>query len=564
MFSFFSRRLLNFSTLSEDKSDFLYKYTADIFLDYYNMVSPLSDAVDKITKASSIIEPYIKSQEQVDFYKFSTKPNSKQTGKQFRKEALTHFLVTGNNFIEVKYKIDSKKNKKIYEINNLNPRFVKIHKQYNDEISYYIFNKNNIEIKYNKILNTKNFENPIRYQYEDNGFIYDLIHYKELEDNELNTVQIKSGWGRSKLEPLQNELDLYVQSNTHNRATIRQAISAKKMFKIDRSKMPAGIKAEEFNAWLKDLTEKYSGSINSGKTLFTTLDVSQVDLQNPFMARDLEFNVGLRRLRVAIYNAFDIPLPKVEGEFTSNSNMKESNLNFYDEAVLPNLESYYDFINVFLFQDFYPEAKVEKVFYASSEIPVLAERNASLVNKLSISKILTQNELRKKFDLDRIEGLDAIYIDGNQAPIGVDTNTGDAIGTPLSQQKDLFFEDIDDYEIELLENEEKALSDIDLKPTESMANNARRGLELREKFGRGGTAVGVARARDISNRKNLSPSTIGRMVSFFARHGVNEGKNKLPNGDPSNHYIAWLLWGGNSGRTWANDKWKAIKREREK
>jgi hypothetical protein len=97
-----------------------------------------------------------------------------------------------------------------------------------------------------------------------------------------------------------------------------------------------------------------------------------------------------------------------------------------------------------------------------------------------------------------------------------------------------------------------------------MSNNAKRGLELREKFGRGGTAVGVARARDISNRKNLSPSTVARMVSFFARHGVNEGKNKLPNGDPSNHYIAWLLWGGNAGRTWANAKWNAIKREREK
>lgn len=432
MFGFFSRKLFNFSTLSEDNSNFLYKYSADIFLDYYNMVAPLSDAVDKITKAASIIEPYIKSQQPVDFNKFSTKPNPKQTGKQFRKEGLTHFLITGNNFIEIKYKIDSKRKKKIYEINNINPRFIRINKQFNDnEISYYSHYKDTKEIRYSKILNTKDFENPIRYQYQDNGFIYDLIHYKEHEDD---GVEVKSGWGRSKLEPLQNELDLYTQSNAHNRATIRQAISAKKMFKIDRTKMPAGVKTEEINAWLKDLTEKYTGISGSGKTLFTTLDVNQVDLQNPFMARDLEFNVGLRRLRVAIYNAFDIPLPKVEGEFTSNSNMKESNLNFYDEAVLPNLESYYDFINVFLFQDFYPDAKVEKVFYASSEIPVLAERNAVLVNKLSISKILTQNELRNKVDMDRIEGLDAIYIDGNQAPIGVDTNTDDAIGVPLSSQ----------------------------------------------------------------------------------------------------------------------------------
>ena len=194
----------------------------------------------------------------------------------------------------------------------------------------------------------------------------------------------------------------------------------------------------------------------------------------------------------------------------------------------------------------------------------LGRVSSELVNQISNANIATKNELRQKVGLNPIVGLNAVYVDGNQAPIGEDTNTGDTIGAPLSQVKELVFDDIEDYEIELLETEEKALSDINLIPTETMSNNAKRGLELREKFGRGGTAVGVARARDISNRKNLSPSTVARMVSFFARHGVNEGKNKLPNGDPSNHYIAWLLWGGNAGRTWANAKWNAIKREREK
>ena len=45
--------------------------------------------------------------------------------------------------------------------------------------------------------------------------------------------------------------------------------------------------------------------------------------------------------------------------------------------------------------------------------------------------------------------------------------------------------------------------EIDTKPTEAIAENAKRGLDWREKYGRGGTAVGVARARDLSNRTNL-------------------------------------------------------------
>jgi hypothetical protein len=96
----------------------------------------------------------------------------------------------------------------------------------------------------------------------------------------------------------------------------------------------------------------------------------------------------------------------------------------------------------------------------------------------------------------------------------------------------------------------QSLADLDLKPTESMANNAKRGLELRKEYGRGGTAVGVARARDIGNRKNLSPETVQRMFSYFSRHEVDkQGKGWKPGteGYPSAGRIAWLLWGGDSG-----------------
>ena len=108
-----------------------------------------------------------------------------------------------------------------------------------------------------------------------------------------------------------------------------------------------------------------------------------------------------------------------------------------------------------------------------------------------------------------------------------------------------------------------SLQDLDLKPTESMANNARRGLELRRKFGRGGTAVGVARARDLMNRTNLSPETVGRMYSFFSRHEVDkQGKDWDNTERPSNGKIAWLLWGGDSGYAWSKSKWAAIQRIR--
>ena len=111
--------------------------------------------------------------------------------------------------------------------------------------------------------------------------------------------------------------------------------------------------------------------------------------------------------------------------------------------------------------------------------------------------------------------------------------------------------------------EKRDVSDIDLKPTESMANNAKRGLELRSKFGRGGTAVGVDRARDLVNGRDLSPETVARMYSFFSRHEVDKQGKDWDNAErPSNGKIAWLLWGGDSGFAWSTQKWKAIQNAR--
>ena len=113
--------------------------------------------------------------------------------------------------------------------------------------------------------------------------------------------------------------------------------------------------------------------------------------------------------------------------------------------------------------------------------------------------------------------------------------------------------------------EELARFEVDLTPTETMAAEAQRGLEWRDKYNRGGTAVGVARARDIANRKNLSPETIGRMNSYFARHEVDKkGQGFSPDeqGFPSAGRIAWALWGGDAGAAWARDKAAALEREK--
>jgi hypothetical protein len=95
---------------------------------------------------------------------------------------------------------------------------------------------------------------------------------------------------------------------------------------------------------------------------------------------------------------------------------------------------------------------------------------------------------------------------------------------------------------------------IDFTPPDAAVAAAQKGLDLRRAFKRGGTSVGVARARDLSNRRNLSPDTIRRMSAYFARHEVDKRAGGFgDDDDPSAGYIAWLLWGGDAGRDWADD-----------
>ena len=148
-----------------------------------------------------------------------------------------------------------------------------------------------------------------------------------------------------------------------------------------------------------------------------------------------------------------------------------------------------------------------------------------------------------------ISGGDVILVSSSQITLGM------AVAEPVAPEPGLTANDL------------KALAyGIEYKaegyqPTVEMAREAERGLEWRKEFNRGGTEVGVARARDISNRANLSADTVKRMVSYFARHEVDkqaEGFSPGEKGYPSAGRIAWALWGGDPGKAWANKIAKQI------
>lgn len=113
--------------------------------------------------------------------------------------------------------------------------------------------------------------------------------------------------------------------------------------------------------------------------------------------------------------------------------------------------------------------------------------------------------------------------------------------------------------------DERAMG-FELRAPADVAEVARRGLEARERYGRGGTLVGARRARQLAERKVVSIETIKRMVAYFTRHAVDlEAPAARPGHPdyPSAGRIAWDLWGGAPGRAWARRQltvWERVQR----
>ncbi len=110
-------------------------------------------------------------------------------------------------------------------------------------------------------------------------------------------------------------------------------------------------------------------------------------------------------------------------------------------------------------------------------------------------------------------------------------------------------------------------------PPLSAQNNAKRGLELRKKYNRGGLSAseaseqdirsGVNSARSISSGNGLSTDLIKAMARFNRFRKDYQPDKRESDGGQTAGTIAWLLWGGTTGVDWALKKSKEIDNEKQ-
>jgi len=515
-----------------------YKYS-DLASEGYLKNAIVYRCVNEISKGAGSVEYCIKSGdtmlEQHPLLSLIDRPNPLQSNSEFFNALFGYLLLSGNAYV---LKVGSELGKP-KELHLLRPDRIVING-----------GKKPIPESYDYVINGRVQQS---FQVDQDTGFSELKHIKLW--NPLDDY-----YGCSPLSAAAVEVDQHNLSSKHNINLLNNGArpSGAVIFKPkDESGFAVNLTEGQRAQLLTDLNNRFQGAGNAGRPMLLEGDFDWKEMG--MSPKDMDFMNLKHMSATSIALCFGVPSQLVGvPDAQTYSNVAEARLALYEETIIPHLKLIQSDLNEWLIPMFNENIRFE---YMLESIPALAERKRKTYENVTSAVregIMTRNEAREVIGLSPIEGGDDIYISSTLFPLGSEA--------PPQATGDDDLLDIDDYDYDEddEEEEEKAVSDIDFKPTSGMATEAQRGLDWRKEFGRGGTNIGSTRASQLIKRENLSPDTVKRMYSFFARHEVDkqaEGFSQGEKGYPSNGRIAWALWGGDAGFSWSKKKRDQIERE---
>ena len=364
---------------------------------------------------------------------------------------------------------------------------------------------------------------------------------------------------------------------------------------------------------LSDLELRFTGRKNAGRPLLLEGDFDWKEMG--ISPKDMDF-LSLKNMAARdIALCFGVPGQLVGvPDSQTYANVAEARLALYEETIIPLMRRIESDLNEWL-APLYGEGLT--IAYDIDSIPAISERRRRIFDNVVAgvnAGIISRNEARERLNLSPIDGGDDVYIPANLFPLGqvsdeglndeptkahavaygkrivetypngepVPQNLPEAYRLHSSYRKCANCAYMDDEWCELFDapirldyvcnawtsesDEAGKAEELDLKPTEAMAEEAAKALAWREDGNPGGTLVGVARANQLVNRLALSERTVMRMHSYFSRHEIDkeaEGFRPGEDGYPSPGRVAWGLWGGDPGQRWAKAKRDEIVRRDE-
>jgi HK97 family phage portal protein len=316
------------------------------------------------------------------------RPNPIQSGRNFMRELVTNYLVTGNSYI-IKDTEDNKPPKELWPIPTAK-----------------------VKVVASKSGMPKTYEiETMKINVDQTTGSSRLLHIRDISiDGELI--------GMSALEPAAISADLHNAALRWNYSLLRNG--AKTPYAIT-GKDGAELNAEQKAAVVEWWNKAYQGENNAGKPIILSgIDVKPIGL-SPV---DMDYKETVREAANNICLAFGVPPVMVTGEGNTYNNMKEARESFYENTILPLLDEILAELNRWLVKQYGSNLELR---YNADAISALEGKRQIKYDRMVAAKnagLITIDEAREELGFDALGGVASqLLVTPNTIPL-------DDIGLP--------------------------------------------------------------------------------------------------------------------------------------
>ncbi len=321
------------------------------------------------------------------FYDLISRPNPFQGQAELLDALYSFLLIAGNTYLETV--LLGKAPKELY---TLRPDRMTIKLDPKGRPSKYIHKVGHDEIVYDVPRDGKQRE---------------ILHIKLFHPtNDL--------FGLSAMEPAAYSIDVYTAAGAYNKSLLDNgARPSGALVVVGDKEGDASLTEEQFSRLKTELEDRYQGTQNAGRPMLLEggLDWKPMGIAPV----DLEFTQGKAQAAREIALSFGVPpqLLGIPGDNTY-SNLKEANVAFYRQCVLPFMTRVCQSLSVF-FTPSYGDGF--RVWFDINEVSGLVQEREDTWSRINAATTLTTNEKREALGYAEVEGGDDVLIQSSLVPL---------------------------------------------------------------------------------------------------------------------------------------------------
>lgn len=381
----------------------LKNYSIWDYVNFYNSIEPLADAIDLLSAEFSSLQMkvydtknkiFVPDHPVLELFKFN---NSVIDYIEFAIQELSFLEITGNCFW-------------ILELSQLDSEPLSIECVPPQWLGFIIGDKG--------LVTTFNYNAPYGNNYVFNLIIKDGRYRYMTDDGKRELFQLKrfnpnsSGFrafGQSRLHSLAYQLEHFISLCNLN---ISQLKNGGRPSGILQTLPTSSLTPDQLQDTKVEANNVLRGELNAGRILvLDQLEWKSISFSN----RDCAYNEARQQIKEEIYNRFKIPLSLINSNALSLANMEVAERQLYNLSILPTTSKIFSTLTRNLMFR-YPNSEDLIFFYDKSTIPALKLQNLEELNMMVKFNVLSDNEIRHNMNFNLADGGDVIYKPANLVP----------------------------------------------------------------------------------------------------------------------------------------------------